>query len=309
MPGDALRAAPGGDGGAVALYVAGLAPSGRRSQAFALRVVGRLLAGVEDPAAVPWSELEASHVEALRAVLLERYAPSTAARYLGALIQVCARVVRSGRRDRAWLADLREVARVKIPRSAPGRLLSPAELFELFRAAGPREAAILALGVGAGLRVAELSELEVGAIDLAGGVVRVVAGKGGHSADVGIGPRVVAAVGAWLEVRGDAPGALFVALERDGRLAAGLRRLSSDGVRRALERLAARAGIVRSFTPHDMRRSFITSLLDRGDAVLASRAARHSSVSTTARYDRRVDEAAADLARSVAVPYRGPGPR
>ncbi len=63
--------------------------------------------------------------------------------------------------------------------------------------------------------------------------------------------------------------------------------MSYSGLAFALENLQRLAGIS-EFTPHDMRRTFITQLLEKGiDLNTVRQLAGHSDVSTTVRYDKR----------------------
>ena len=71
----------------------------------------------------------------------------------------------------------------------------------------------------------------------------------------------MAAFGAWLEVRGHGDGALFGRAVRGGRV--GERQLADEGVAVILRDRASAAGIA-PFTPHDMRRTYISELLDAG---------------------------------------------
>src|SRR5439155_1305069 len=68
------------------------------------------------------------------------------------------------------------------------------------------------------------------------------------------------AIAAWLTVRGPEPGPLFVPVDKAGRIV--LRRLTAESVFDRLAYLAKRAGVQR-FSPRDMRRSFISDLLDK----------------------------------------------
>ena len=102
----------------------------------------------------------------------------------------------------------------------------------------------------------------------------------------------------WLTVRGDEPGALFWSGRKGGHLIAG-QRMTGQAVRDMLNRRARQAGI-ENVTPHDLRRSFVSDLLDAGvDISTVANMAGHANVQTTRRYDRRGEEAS----RSLHVPY------
>ena len=106
----------------------------------------------------------------------------------------------------------------------------------------------------------------------------------------------------WLELRGEDAGPLFVAVKRGGTLRHG-RRLSPQSIYYLLKIRAKRAG-VKPFSPHDLRRTFVSRLLDAGvDIAIVAKMAGHSNIQTTARYDRRPEEAKQRAANLLQVPY------
>jgi hypothetical protein len=111
----------------------------------------------------------------------------------------------------------------------------------------------------------------------------------------------MAAFDAWLEARGHGAGALFGRAVRGGRV--GERRRADEGVAVILRDRASAAGIA-PFTPHDMRRTYISELLDAGaDLATVQKMVGHESVTTTAGYDRRGDVAKRKAADLVHVPF------
>jgi site-specific recombinase XerD len=107
----------------------------------------------------------------------------------------------------------------------------------------------------------------------------------------------------WLTLRGDQPGPIFWAINRGGNMTA--RRLSAQAIYNMLVKRAKQAGIAH-FSPHDLRRSLAGDLLDAGaDIVTVQKILGHANVTTTARYDRRPEDAKRRAAGLVHVPYRG----
>jgi len=147
-----------------------------------------------------------------------------------------------------------------------------------------RDHALLELLYGAGLRVGELSALDVRDVDLHRSEVRVM-GKGGKERVVPLPGAAREAVAAWLDDR-RAPGLLaqplFLALRprRDGP-----RRLGVRDVRRILKQRARLAGLTDRVHPHRLRHSYATHLLDMGaDLREIQELLGHSSLSTTEKY-------------------------
>ena len=94
------------------------------------------------------------------------------------------------------------------------------------------------------------------------------------------------AIRAWLKVSAnEADSALFSRIQRNGKVVS--QPLTTTGLTGILVELQHTSGITR-FTPHDMRRTFITRLLEQGvDINTVRQLAGHSDISTTTRYDCR----------------------
>jgi site-specific recombinase XerD len=109
------------------------------------------------------------------------------------------------------------------------------------------------------------------------------------------------AVQEWLSTRGAAPGPLFVPINKSSRLIP--RRLSDKAIVHILKERATEAAI-KAFSPHDLRRSFISGLLSSGvDLVTVSAMVGHAIVTTTAKYDRRGEEAKRQAAERLIIPF------
>ncbi len=203
-----------------------------------------------------------------------------------------ARILSSWRGFYDWLARDRAVASnpcagVKAPR-APRNLpevLSPDDAVRLVSREddsplGRRDRALFELAYSCGLRVAELTGLDLGAIDAATGEVRVT-GKGAKTRIVPVGAPALKALAAWLPVRAGlaktAERALFVGL-------AG-RRLAPREVQRRIKLWAAAAGIAVDVHPHMLRHSFASHVLQSsGDLRAVQEMLGHASIASTQVY-------------------------
>lgn len=203
----------------------------------------------------------------------------------------------------------------KLAGRARGRRLTDAEIARLFAACaadatgfGRRDAAILAVMLGTGLRRFEVSALEVRDYQKPAQlgkdpiVLTIRAGKGKKHDDV-LGPADVAVVlEAWLLERGHAAGALFWSSEGRGRPLAPGSRLSAPGIYLVCTERGAEARV--ELAPHDLRRTFITTFLERThDLALAQKAARHSDPKTTSKYDMRKQAELAAAFRGMRIGY------
>jgi integrase/recombinase XerD len=212
------------------------------------------------------------------------YRPSSVARALAAVRSFHRFLVLEGETE----ADPAEgVARPKVPRNLP-RPLSVEEVAALVAAPGQdgpvalRDRAILETLYGAGLRISELVALDVDDVDLEEGSVRAV-GKGSKERIVPLGRLAVKALEAYLTRARPAlaaprsRGALF--LNRRGG------RLTRQGSTNIIKDMARRAGIRKRVTPHMLRHSFATHLLEGGaDVRVVQELLGHASLATTQIY-------------------------
>jgi site-specific recombinase XerD len=177
------------------------------------------------------------------------------------------------------------VARPK--RRLPPEVLTDAEVCALMQACGHytaiglRDRALIALLYRAGLRINEALSLYPKDLDLEGGSVRVLNGKGGKSRTVGLDPGAAAVIERWLDARSR--------LELGGRhpVFCTLRghAMADAYVRVLLKRLAARAGIEKRVHAHGLRHTHAAQLRAEGvDIAIISRQLGHASITTTARY-------------------------
>lgn len=274
----------------VAAYLSSLAPTGRRSIHGALmRVAGAFNRTIET---MPWSELRASHIAAVR----ERCSANGLSI---ATVNHALAAVR-GVLKTAWLGDLVStsdyhkaiaVRGVRGSTLPAGRDVANLEVQTLMRscdtatAAGARDRALLAVLWSGGLRRDEIAGATLANYDAARGDL-VVTGKGNKQRVVCIGSSVRPLVDAWLLIRGNTAGALFCPINRGGRVAVG-HHMTAQAIYNMLRKRAGAAGIA-TFSPHDLRRTFVGNMLACGtDIATVATMCGHASINTTARYDRR----------------------
>lgn len=303
------------------VYLAGLSESSRRPQAQSLNTIAEIV-GVEriDDSrgsdvrytAVPWGALRYEHTQAIRARLAETCAAATANRHLSALRGVLKDAWRLGymsAEDYMRAIDLKTVKGQKVSQAETGRHLQSGEIAALINAcydqtkAGLRDAAIIAVGYGCGLRRSEIAGLALADFDTEAGSLRIRKGKGNKERLTYLPEGAAAAVCGWLTVRGDTAGPLFYSIRRGDHLES--KGLTDQAIYNILASRAQAAG-VKKFSPHDLRRTFAGDLLDSGeDIATVKRMMGHANVNTTAGYDRRPAKAMKKAAGKLHVPYRG----
>ncbi len=262
---------------------------------------------VADIVSFPWASLRAADTAGLRAELLARYSPAYANKMLSALRGTLREAWRLGQMDSETYHRAVDIENIKSEALPAGRALTETEIRALFDAcaadsspAGTRDAAILGLLIGCGLRRAEIAGLELD--DHQAGALTIRQAKRNR-------PRMAyptggaeAALSDWLEIRGAEPGALFWQINKGGRVQR--RGLSEQAIYDLLRKRAAQGGVA-SVTPHDLRRTFVSELLDNGvDIATVQQLVGHANVATTARYDRRPERRKREAARTLNIPYK-----
>ena len=230
--------------------------------------------------------VETDDVRAFMSVLRDHnYCKSTVARKLATLRSFYKFLVRRGYLSSNPVAPIRtpkqdkrlpkclEVAQIE-------KLLANPDTTTLL---GARDRAMLETLYSTGIRVSELIALNVGDVDLITSVVRVN-GKGKKRRVIPLGPGAVQTIIHFLDLRrnsprsaGFDPEALFI--NKHGQ------RLSTRSVRRKLDKYLLEAGLDLSVSPHTLRHSFATHMLQRGaDLRSVQEMLGHQSLSTTQIY-------------------------
>ena len=177
--------------------------------------------------------------------------------------------------DRPEMA--RHLRLVKQPQKLPVVLTTDEVLRLLEAAPGPKYKAALGVAYGAGLRVSEVANLKVSDIDSERMVLRVDQGKGRKDRNGMLSPRLLELLQEWWLV-GQPTTWLFPG--RDPLLPITTRQLY-----RVVRDTAAAVGIEKRVSPHTLRHSFATHLLEQGvDIRVIQVALGHSKLDTTARY-------------------------
>lgn len=207
--------------------------------------------------------------------------PRSIQRFLSAARSFGRWAVREGLLESSPAAALRGPRpRRPLPRALDVDQASSAMLQPSERTLDRRDRAMLELLYSSGLRLSELTGLDLGHLDLAGGLVRVL-GKGRRERTVPVGRMAGAALRDWLAVRpewaGAAEPALFVS--RRGR------RLGNRAVQRRLALAGQRAGLGERLHPHRLRHAFASHLLESsGDLRAVQELLGHADLATTQIY-------------------------
>ena len=255
------------------------------------RDLARLASGDRIPwERFPWHRLDRARVLALREAIAERWTPPGANKHLTGLKRILDEAFDLGWIDADTYARARRVPPVRGRSGLGGRALAQKEIRTLVEgclaAGGPkgmRDAAITLVLYATGARRRELCRLRWPEdLDLERRECTLRT-KGGRQRTADLPAGLVELLERWLRARGRAPGPLFAHVDRFGQV--DVRELAPGSLWKILEQRARELGVER-FSPHDLRRTYATALLDAGvDLHIVQEMLDHAQIATTAKYD------------------------
>lgn len=281
-------------------YLARLAPSSQLTLRYVLQdAADRLGFADTDIAEVPWHALQPAHITGLVAALREDgYAPNTSSLYVNAIRGVVNEAWRLELVEHAHVLRIRGVKPTPGTRLGNGRNLKRTLIRDLMAACaadprpqGLRDAAVIALLYGSGMRKSESVNLELHQIDFTERSLRVI-GKGNRELLKYAPAWAFEKLQAWLELRrsqlpaGQADdGFLFNRIRRGSHITR--ERITKHAIYYIARQRGQEVGV--KIMPHDFRRSFITRVIEEHDLSIAQKLAHHTNIQTTAAYDMRDD--------------------
>ncbi len=284
----------------VVLYLERLAPSSRQTMRYVLQDAADRL-GVEDASIdeFPWHQLQPGHITALVAALREDgYAPNTSSLYVNAIRGVMNQAWQQSLITQDHLMKVRAVKAGGGSRLAKGRNLRRTLIRELIevcaadpRPQGLRDAAIIAILYGSGMRKSESVNMDLQQINTVDRSLRVL-GKGNKELIKFAPAWAFEKLEAWLAFRrANLPEGvsddefLFNRIRRGNHITR--ERITKHAIYYIAKQRGKQVGV--NIMPHDFRRSFITRVIEEYDVSIAQKLAHHANIATTVSYDMRDD--------------------
>ncbi|NMZ16841.1 tyrosine-type recombinase/integrase [Pseudomonas rhodesiae] len=282
------------------LYLARLAPSSQLTMRYVLQDAADRL-GFEDInlEEIDWHLLQPEHVIALVAALREDgYAPNTSSLYVNAVRGVMNEAWRMSLITQEHLLKMRTVKASAGTRLGQGRNLRRTLIREMMEACaadprpqGLRDAAVIGILYGSGMRKSESVNLDLAQVDFAERSLRVI-GKGNKELVKYAPDWAFAKLQAWLAFRREQlkegeedDSFLFNRIRRGSHITR--ERITKHAIYYIARQRGEQVGV--KIMPHDFRRSFITRVIEEHDLSIAQKLAHHTNIQTTASYDVRDD--------------------
>lgn len=282
------------------LYLTRLAPSSQLTMRYVLQDAADRL-GFEDInlEEIDWHLLQPEHVIALVAALREDgYAPNTSSLYVNAVRGVMNEAWRMSLITQEHLLKMRTVKASAGTRLGQGRNLRRTLIREMMEACaadprpqGLRDAAVIGILYGSGMRKSESVNLDLAQVDFAERSLRVI-GKGNKELIKYAPDWAFAKLQAWLAFRREQlkegeedDSFLFNRIRRGSHITR--ERITKHAIYYIARQRGEQVGV--KIMPHDFRRSFITRVIEEHDLSIAQKLAHHTNIQTTASYDVRDD--------------------
>ena len=282
------------------LYLTRLAPSSQLTMRYVLQDAADRL-GFEDINLedIDWHLLQPEHVIALVAALREDgYAPNTSSLYVNAVRGVMNEAWRMNLISQEHLLRMRTVKAAAGTRLSQGRNLRRSLIREMMevcaadpRPQGLRDAAVIGILYGSGMRKSESVNLDLAQINFKERSLRVI-GKGNKELIKYAPDWAFAKLQAWLAFRREQlkegeqdDSFLFNRIRRGSHITR--ERITKHAIYYIARQRGEQVGV--KIMPHDFRRSFITRVIEEHDLSIAQKLAHHTNIQTTASYDVRDD--------------------
>lgn len=279
------------------LYLENLAPSGRRSIRCALQAAANILSFSGDLENLPWQQIEYQHIAQIRNTLRQQgKAANTINLILSALRGVAKACFHLKLIEADQLLTLNSIKPVRGQRLISGRSLTNIDSQKLLRvckqdksAISKRDHALISLMLATGLRRSEITDLNVTDFNSKNGLLTIQSGKGNKQRQIYLNLDCRQSIRQWRQTRGSADGKLFNPISKAGNILN--KALTGQSIYDIIQHRAEQAQIG-ELRPHDLRRTFVTRLLEAGvDLNTTRQLAGHSDIKTTARYDLRDQKA------------------
>ncbi|WP_421526854.1 site-specific integrase [Pseudomonas brenneri] len=303
-------------------FIRRLGPGSKLTMRYALQEIATMLGAEDVPLEeIAWQKVERVHLYALvEKMRVHGYASKTCGLYLSALRGVFNEAKHLELISYDRLHSLREVKPFREQRLPTGKFVEEQDFHRLladcvsdWRHQGLRDAAIISLLYGSGLRRAEGVAIDLHHLNQNEWFVTVI-GKGNKELKKWIAPGAVKRIRAWLEVRNAAVGSegpLFTRIRKgrtkvltesaqvqtspsssaEHRVTPGLitdEGLTPQAIYYILDKRSKACGV--KVKPHDLRRTFITRMIEKHGEGMAQKLADHANVATTLVYDMRGDK-------------------
>lgn len=251
-------------------YLASLSAGSQRAMTQALATLARLATGDDDadPFEFDWISLDGDKALHLKRALTEQYAPATTNKMLAAMRGVMRAARDQGVIDEAHYQQIARVRSVKVVPADDLPTLTQSQIRKLFaataedsKAAGRRDAAVLAAFLATGLRRAEAAELNLEHLDLEAGTIRLVGETPDRVRTSPLDAGAIEAMADWVHVRSTDPGPLILPTVRGGALQ--MRRLTDQSIYLLIRQIGEKAGMP-DLNSRILRRTMIVRAIAAG---------------------------------------------